>query len=100
MISTCISRRITEILRLGEAAGVTSPRLGLDRNLRLAWLDTAAAISARRLSTKETQAALMAALEGQVPGTTPQSGRGKTVTVLRRIWFNVPASNEELRDRA
>jgi hypothetical protein len=79
---------------------VTSPRLGLDRNLRLAWLDTAAAVAARHLSTTDTQAALMAALEGQVPGTTPQSGRGKTVTVLRRIWFNVPASAEGLRDRA
>ncbi len=79
---------------------MTSPRLGLDRDLRLAWLDTAAAVAARRLSTTETQAALMAALEGQVPGTTPQSGRGKTVTVLRRIWFNVPAGAEGLRDRA
>jgi hypothetical protein len=60
----------------------------------------AAAVAARRLSTKDTQSALMAALEGQVPGTTPQSGRGKTVTVLRRIWFSVPASVEGLRDRA
>ncbi len=40
----------------------------------------------------------MAALEGEVLGTTPQSGRGKTVTVLRRVWYAVPPHVESLRD--
>lgn len=79
---------------------MTSPRLGLDRDLRLAWLDAAAAISARRLSSSETQAVLMRALDGEVPGTTHGSGRGKTVTVLRRIWFSVPPDIAPLRERA
>ena len=79
---------------------MTSPRLGLDRNLRLTWLDAAAAVAARRLNTTETQVALMAALEGEVLGTTPQSGRGKTVTVLRRIWYAVPPHAASLRNLA
>jgi hypothetical protein len=77
-----------------------SQRLGLDRDIKLAWLDAAAAIAARRLGTSDTQKALMAALEGEVPGTTPQSGRGKTVTVLRRVWYSVPAEATSLRDLA
>lgn len=77
---------------------MTRSRLGLDRDIKLAWLDAAAAVSARRLSNPDTQKALMAALEGEVLGTTPQSGRGKTVTVLRRIWYSVPPHVESLRD--
>lgn len=79
---------------------MTGPRLGLDRELRRAWLDAAAAVASRRLSSGETQVALMRELDGQIRGTTPQSGRGKTVTILRRIWFAVPSDVESLRDRA
>lgn len=79
---------------------MTGPRLGLDRDLRRAWLDAAAAVASSRLSSGETQAALMRELDGQIRGSTPQSGRGKTVTILRRIWFTVPSDIESLRDRA
>ncbi len=79
---------------------MTGARLGLDRDIRLSWLDAAAAITARGLSSRETQVALMRELEGQVLGDTPQSGRGKTVTILRRIWFAVPPGIESLRNRA
>jgi hypothetical protein len=72
----------------------------LDRDLKLTWLDAAAAITAQRLNTSQTQAALMAVLEGDVRGITPQSGRGKTVTVLRRVWYAVPSHVQPLRDRA
>src|SRR5688572_27338595 len=56
-----------------EAPSVTRSRLGLDRDIKLAWLDEAAAITAQRLNNSETQQALMAALEGEVLGATPQS---------------------------
>lgn len=79
---------------------MTGPRLGFDRDIRRAWLDAAAAIASQRLSSRETQVALMRELDGQVRGTTPQSGRGKTVTILRRIWFAVPPEVEPLRDGA
>ena len=79
---------------------MTSPRLGLDRNLRLAWLDAAAAVGGRGLKGPELQAALMAALENELPGTGHNSARGKTVTVLKRIWCIVPEPTRDLRDRA
>jgi hypothetical protein len=79
---------------------MTSPRVGLDRNLRLAWLDAAAAVAGRRLQGPELQAALMAALENELPGTGHNSARGKTVTVLKQVWCTVPEPTRDLRDRA
>jgi len=79
---------------------MTSPRVGLDRNLRLAWLDAAAVVAGRGLRGSELQTALMTALENELPGTGHNSARGKTVTVLKRVWCTVPEPTRDLRDRA
>jgi hypothetical protein len=42
----------------------------------------------------------MEALNGQLPGSGHNSARGKTVTVLKRVWSTVPANVLPLRDRA
>ena len=73
--------------------------LGFDRRMELAWLDAAAAAAARGESAAEARPQLFAMLEGVVAGDTAQSGRGKTVTVLNRIWFNSQAALG-LRSRA
>lgn len=79
---------------------MTSPRLGLDRDLKLGWLDEAAVIAGRNLSRVQLQAALMGALAGELPGAGHNSARGKTVTVLKRVWITVPNDVTPLRDRA
>ena len=62
--------------------------LGFDRKLDLAWLDAAAAAAARGDSLSDARQQLYAVLEGVVKGDGPRSGRGKTITVLSRIWLN------------
>lgn len=79
---------------------MTSSRLGLDRDLKLTWLDEAAVIAGRKLSRVQLQTALMAALAGELPGAGHNSARGKTVTVLKRVWITVPEDVTPLRDRA
>ena len=64
--------------------------LGFDRKIELAWLDAAAAATAREASPLAARRALFRMLEGAVAGDDPHSGRGKTVTVLARIWITVP----------
>jgi hypothetical protein len=79
---------------------VTSSRLGLDRDLKLTWLDEAAVIAGRKLGRVQLQAALMGALAGELPGAGHNSARGKTVTVLKRVWITVPDHVVPLRNRA
>jgi hypothetical protein len=79
---------------------VTSSRLGLDRDLKLTWLDEAAVIAGRNLNGVQLQSALMGALAGELPGAGHNSARGKTVTVLKRVWVTVPNDVTPLRDRA
>jgi hypothetical protein len=67
--------------------------LGFDRKLELAWLDAAAAAAARGDDTAEAREQLFGVLDGVVAGDGPHSGRGKTVTVLSRIWL-APATTE------
>ncbi len=62
--------------------------LGFDRKLELAWLDAAAAAAARGDALPDARQQLYAVLEGVVQGDGPQSGRGKTITVLSRIWLS------------
>lgn len=73
--------------------------LGFDRRMDLAWLDAAAAAATRGENAAAARPHLFAMLEGIVSGDTAQSGRGKTVTVLNRIWFNTEAA-VGLRERA
>ena len=62
--------------------------LGFDRKLDLAWLDAAAAAAARGDTLADARKQLYAVLDGVVKGDGPRSGRGKTITVLSRIWLN------------
>jgi hypothetical protein len=72
----------------------------LDRDLKLTWLDEAAVIAGQKLDRVQLQSALMAALDGKLPGNGHNSARGKTVTVLKRVWSTVPDDVTPLRDRA
>lgn len=74
--------------------------LGFDRPLELEWLDAVADRVALGSSTVEVRAFAHRLLDGVVSGTTFNSNRGKTVTVLCHIWSSVPSDCEALRDRA
>ena len=74
--------------------------IGIDRPVRLEWLDAAAAQLARGASERQAREHLWNLLEGLVAGETPQSARGKTMTVISRVWFTVPEANRALRARA
>jgi hypothetical protein len=74
--------------------------IGFDRTLNSEWLDVAAARAARGQATAEVREFLWNFLEDLIPGKTNSSGRGKTLTVLTRIWLDVPQKAERLRDAA
>jgi hypothetical protein len=74
--------------------------IGFDRTIHIEWLDIAAARVSRGELPTETRKVLWEFLEDLVPGNTNNSGRGKTLTVLTRIWLTVPEQVEPLRDRA
>jgi hypothetical protein len=74
--------------------------VGFDRTLELAWLDATVGFVVQGLSESEVRKRVFAYLDGVVPGATNNSARGKTVTVLARIWSNVPASNAGFRSAA
>jgi hypothetical protein len=74
--------------------------IGFDRTIDAEWLDAAAARVARGQPTAEVRQFLWRFLEDLVPGNTNSSGRGKTLTVLTRIWLAVPPKAERLRDAA
>ena len=74
--------------------------IGFDRTIHIEWLDIAAARVSRGELPTETRKVLWDFLEDLVPGNTNNSGRGKTLTVLTRIWLTVPEQVEPLRDRA
>ncbi|RJF76305.1 hypothetical protein [Rhodopseudomonas palustris] len=74
--------------------------IGFDRTINLEWLDIAAARILRREPPSEIRKALWDFLEDLVPGNTNSSGRGKTLTVLTRIWLTVPDQIEPLRTSA
>jgi hypothetical protein len=75
-------------------------RIGFDRTIHSEWLDAAVASVMRGESPETTRRNLWDFLEGVEPGTTNNSGRGKTLTVLTRIWVSVPAEISPLRDVA
>lgn len=74
--------------------------IGIDRPVRLEWLDAAAAQLVSGASERDTREHLWKLLEGVVAGDTPQSARGKTMTVISRVWITVPESSRSLRARA
>ncbi len=74
--------------------------IGLDRSIRLEWLDAVAGQLAAGASAKQARDYAWQLLQGVVAGKTAQSARGKTLTVLSRVWLTVPAAAEALRDSA
>ena len=75
-------------------------RIGFDRTISLEWLDAVAARVASGESTSEIAKSVWTFLEDVEPGTTHNSGRGKTLTVLNRIWVDVPANAVSLKRAA
>jgi len=74
--------------------------IGFDRRLALDWLETSASRVAAGDSLEELRAGMWQYLEGKVSGDKYNSDRGKTMTVLTRIWGKVPAAVEPLKTRA
>lgn len=75
-------------------------RIGFDRTISSDWLDAAAARVISGEAPEETRKFLWDFLEDVEPGTTNNSSRGKTLTVLSRIWVSVPFQAEPLRQAA
>jgi hypothetical protein len=74
--------------------------IGFDRRLALDWLEATASRVAAGDSLEELRAGMWECLEGKVSGDKYNSDRGKTMTVLTRIWGKVPAAVEPLKTRA
>jgi len=74
--------------------------IGFDRRLALDWLEATASRVAAGDSLEEVRAGMWEYLEGKVSGDKFNSDRGKTMTVLTRIWAKVPPAVEPLKIRA
>lgn len=74
--------------------------IGFDRRLALDWLEATASRVAAGDSLEELRAGMWEYLEGKVSGDKFNSDRGKTMTVLTRIWGKVPPAVEPLKTRA
>ena len=75
-------------------------KIGFDRTIRAEWLDAAAARIANGDSADATRKFLWDFLEDVERGNTYNSGRGKTLTVLARIWISVPEKARTLKQEA
>lgn len=71
--------------------------IGFDRELRLPWLDAVASRSAAQTDVKDIRAWLDEFLADSVSGDGYGGNRGKTITVLCRIWVTPPKSCRELQ---
>lgn len=74
--------------------------IGFDRELRLEWLDVVASRAAESAGSKYVRAWLDEYLSDTLGGVGRGGNRGKTITVLCRIWLNVPKACRPLRDHA
>ena len=75
-------------------------RIGFDRTIAAEWLDAAVARVMTGEATEATRKFLWDFLEDVEPGTTHNSSRGKTLTVLTRIWDDVPKQAAPLKRAA
>ncbi|MBN1247671.1 MAG: hypothetical protein JXC32_08440 [Anaerolineae bacterium] len=71
--------------------------IGFDRKVQLAWLDAVVALVQQRLTPDKVLEELRTKLARDIEGMEAQS---KTMTVLLRIWVNVPPEHEMLRAEA
>ena len=74
--------------------------IGFDRDIQLEWLDYAAAQVAAGKEPQHVRDALWARLEGVVAGDESRSARDKTITVLMKIWSDVPEGRIPMRRTA
>ncbi len=74
--------------------------LGFDQKIIIEWLDYAASKVVEGCSNDEVREHLFEILDGVVGGRRTASARSKTVTVLTRIWSNVPPECERLKTNA
>ncbi len=74
--------------------------IGFDRKIEIEWLDTVAGCVATGQAPADIRNFLWTFLEGVVAGDSVHSGRGKTLTVLSRIWVIVPEQALPLRKAA
>jgi hypothetical protein len=74
--------------------------IGFDRRIDVEWLDAAAGRVAGGHLPADIREFLWGLLDGVVKGDTAHSARGKTLTVLMRIWVTVPPIAEPLRAAA
>ncbi|OQZ07255.1 MAG: hypothetical protein B6D36_00850 [Planctomycetes bacterium UTPLA1] len=72
--------------------------IGFDRELRLQWLDAVASRSAARIAVKDVRTWLDKFLSDSVSGDGHSGNRGKTITVLCRIWVTPPKACRALQE--
>ncbi len=75
-------------------------RIGFDRTIAAEWLDAAVARAMTGEAPEATRKFLWDFLADVELGETHNSGRGKTLTVLTRIWEDVPEQAEPLKRAA
>jgi len=71
--------------------------IGFDRKLELDWLDATVGFCQRGLDPGSVAEQLQKQLEPEIAG---GEARRKTITVLSRIWVNVPEEDSRLRNEA
>jgi hypothetical protein len=71
--------------------------IGLDRELKLRWMDMGAGLAQTERDKLALRARLMDTLAADIPA---HFVRVKTCTVLIRTWWTVPAEQADLRERA
>ncbi|WP_013627486.1 hypothetical protein [Rubinisphaera brasiliensis] len=71
--------------------------VGFDRKLKLEWLDDLADQVAKGEDVSTLRTFLHERLEEDHPG---ETARGKSITVLMRIWVFVPDEHHEIREQA
>lgn len=74
--------------------------VGIDRKLKLDWLDATAAKVASGSSVEALREYLRELLGDELSGRSFNSDLGKTITVLCHLWATVPEEAVGLRDRA
>lgn len=79
---------------------MSTKTIGFDRELKLKWLDTTADLVLQGLTEKDVLASLKVILEEDIPDRGTRGAKGKTITVLLRIWLKVPDIVKPLRDDA
>ena len=71
--------------------------VGFDRKIKLEWLDA----FADRVAQDQDPATLRSYLHGILEADHPaETARGKTVTVMMRIWAHIPEEHRDIREQA